>query len=129
MYDDLLTLDEAAAAYDVSPLTLRRAQYGEIEGAVKIRGRRGPEWRVAAASVEALGYRRAEAADLSSADILVVVRRLTETLSEALKENARLNRELGGAVAEAARLRAETEALRPPATVDLRTVVPRVSTS
>ena len=129
MDDGLLTVDQASASYDVSPLTLRRrAQYGEIEGAVKVRGRRGQEWRMPAASLERLGYaRRAETvADLD--ELLTTVRRLSELLAESQRENARLNRELGGAVAEAARLRGQLKIVaglssvrpRSPEVVDLR---------
>ena len=121
MDDELLTVDEAAAAYDVSPLTLRRrAQYGEIEGAVKVRGRRGQEWRIPPQTLESLGYVRKDAGGDEQRDIVVVVRRLAESLAEAHTENARLNRELGGAVAEAAALRRQLDAHQ-----RLRTVVPR----
>lgn len=113
MDDELMTVEEAAAAYDVSALTLRRrAQYGEIEGAVKVRGRRGQEWRVPPASLDLLGYARREQGGQDLGDLLVTVRRLSETLASAHRENARLNRELGGAVAQAAQLRAELEAER-----------------
>ena len=111
MDDELLTVDEAAAVYDVSPLTLRRrAQYGEVEGAVKVRGRRGPEWRMPAASLVALGYvaRVQERDDLS--DLSSSVRKLTDALADAHRENSRLNRELGGAVAAAAALRRQLDA-------------------
>jgi hypothetical protein len=74
----------------VSVLTLRRrAQYGEIEGAVKVRGRRGPEWRLPPAALERLGYTRQEAAEPDLADLLATVRRLSAGLADAQRENAR----------------------------------------
>ena len=129
MNDELLSVEQAASAYDVSMLTLRRrAQYGEIEGAVKLRGRRGAEWRFPASALEALGYERRQESAHDFGELLRTLRKLGDTLAEAQQENARLNQELGGALAEAARLRGQMDAEsrfrdtqpRKPSVVDLR---------
>lgn len=113
MDDEVLSVEEAAAAYDVSALTLRRrAQYGEIDGAVKVRGRRGQEWRVPRTALESLGYVPKEQPAPDVATLLAAVRKLSESVAAVQEENSRLNAELGGAVAEAARLRSEAAAVR-----------------
>jgi len=57
MSDPLLTIDEATRAFRVSPKTIRRRlAAGEIEGAYKRPGRRGPEWVIPRGALEAAGF-------------------------------------------------------------------------
>src|SRR3954447_13944561 len=52
-----LSVREAAERYGVPVRTMaQRLRLGEIQGAYKIRGPRGQEWRVPAAALEAFGY-------------------------------------------------------------------------
>ena len=130
MDDGLLTVEQAAAAYDVSPVTLRkRAQRGDIEGAVKIRGRRGREWRVPAAALEAMGWQRREKTEATLDTLIRSAEKIATSLAEVQRDNARLHRELTAALTEAARLEAVLEGERrlaaqqesPRQAVDLRT--------
>jgi len=61
--DPLLTIEDATREYRVSPKTIRRRLgAGEIEGAYKRPGQRGPEWVIPRGALEAAGFvRRAEA--------------------------------------------------------------------
>lgn len=57
MPDPLLTIDDATREFRVSPKTVRRRlTAGEIEGAYKRPGTRGPEWVIPRASLVAAGF-------------------------------------------------------------------------
>lgn len=57
MTDPLLTIDEATRTFRTSPKTIRRRlAAGEIEGAYKRPGDRGPEWVMPAGSLLAAGF-------------------------------------------------------------------------
>ncbi|HEX4977375.1 MAG TPA: hypothetical protein VFV40_05865 [Nocardioides sp.] len=62
MTDPLLTIEDAIREFRVSPKTVRRRLVaGEIDGAYKRPGSRGPEWVMPLSSLEAVGFaRRAE---------------------------------------------------------------------
>lgn len=64
MTDPLLTIDEATRAFRTSPKTIRRRlAAGEIEGAYKRPGDRGPEWVMPAGSLVAAGFSPRPGAD------------------------------------------------------------------
>lgn len=59
MTDPLLTIDDATREFRASPKTIRRRLVaGEIEGAYKRPGNRGPEWVMPRGSLEAAGFIR-----------------------------------------------------------------------
>ncbi len=107
-----LSLQEAAARYEVSLRTLgNRVRVGEID-AYKVRGAWGDEWRVSASALEAFGYqRRAKSATGAAADpqVLQLQRELDGARRAAAAERNRADeadRRLGEALMECGRLRA-----------------------
>ncbi len=104
--EDGLALSEAAQLYDVSLRSLRRLiTLGGIP-AHKIKGARGQEWRVTAATLDAAGYAPrlidlTQAEDPNSSE----VRRLTQALVAAQARNAELDGRLGYALLTVGRLR------------------------
>lgn len=106
MDDGLVTVEQAVAVFDVNAETLRLlAEYGEIKGAVEVRGVHGPEWRLPPAALVALGYGTEGIDPTDTGALVAVVRRLADELDQAQRANARLTRELAKAVADAAALR------------------------
>ena len=59
MTDPLLTIEDATREFRVSPKTVRRRLVaGEIDGAYKRPGTRGPEWVMPRSSLDAVGFVR-----------------------------------------------------------------------
>jgi len=57
--EPLLTIEDATREYRVSPKTIRRRlSAGEIDGAYKRPGQRGPEWVIPRGALEAAGFAR-----------------------------------------------------------------------
>ncbi len=103
--DEYLSVREAAERYGVPLRTMaKRASLGEIEGAVKVRGARGMEWRVPVRALEAYGYRQSEEQSLKAKDpALEAVRRTTAAERNRADE---ADRRLRDALLECGRLRA-----------------------
>ncbi len=103
--DEYLSVREAAERYGVPLRTMaKRASLGEIEGAVKVRGARGMEWRVPVRALEAYGYRQSEEQPSKAKDpVLEAVRRTTAAERNRADE---ADRRLGDALLECGRLRA-----------------------
>ncbi len=100
-----LSLQEAAALFDVSLRALRRrVTLGEV-AAHKANGVRGREWRVSIAALEQAGYalRTSEPTEVEGAQL--EVRRLTDALVAERARSARLDSELGYALLTIGRLR------------------------
>lgn len=100
-----LSLQQAAALYDVTPRALRRrVTLGEV-AAHKAQGLRGREWRVSAAALQQAGYVPRTVDLAESEDTQSTVRRLTEALVAERSRSARLDGELGYALLTIGRLR------------------------
>ncbi len=112
--NDYLSVREAAERYGVPLRTMaKRASLGEIEGAVKVRGARGMEWRVPVAALEAYGYRQSEHQPSAPKDPMLEAMRRTAIAERNRADEA--DRRLGHALLECGRLRArlaEEEARR-----------------
>jgi phage shock protein A len=106
-----VSLPEAAALFAVSKVTLRRrVQQGEVVGAYKAPGKRGPEWRLPLAALAGLGLkpRRSDVATSSSKPVLEdLLRSLLETIQHDRARWDEWDRRLGGAQVEVARLASE----------------------
>ena len=107
-----LSLQEAAALYDVSVGTLRnRARWGRLP-AYKVRGRWGHEWRVSERALAASGLRRRRdrpGVDDGVGQVADLERQLTAVRRSLVTERSRgdqANRELGQLMLECGRLRA-----------------------
>lgn len=107
-----LSLQEAAARYEVSLRTLgNRVRVGEIY-AYKVRGPWGDEWRVTPAALEAFGYQprtRSVADAAADPQVLQLQRELDGARRAAAVERNRAeeaDRRLGEALMECGRLRA-----------------------
>ncbi len=96
MEEELLSVAQAANRYGLSESHLvRRLRAGGIPGARKVSGKRGPEWRVTPAGMEADGW--TEASDISEAqaderteDPLAVIRSLTRVIEDERKQHTRV---------------------------------------
>jgi len=112
--DQSMSISEAARRYQVSQRTLQaRVRVGEIRGH-KAHGPHGREWRVEAADVEAFGYRLPEphaqpAPNVNDDfdDLRKSIARLTSEVAYYRRQADEADRQLGEAVREIARLRAE----------------------
>ncbi len=104
---EYLSIREAAERCGVPVRTMaKRAYLGEIEGAHKVRGPRGEEWRVPVAGLEAFGYQLpAERSVNSSEDAEVAALKRTAAAERNRAEEA--DRRLGHALLEGGRLRAQ----------------------
>ncbi len=125
MDDDhvLLSLAEAAQRHGLSEshlsLLLRN---GAIPGAQKVPGKRGREWRVTSAGVEAAGYPRTgwpakePLTEGHSPDLAMTVRTLSETIARDRQDHERLRNRyaelLAKSAATEAKLQAELKAER-----------------
>jgi len=103
--DQDLTLVEAAELYEVSLRTLRqRIAVGSIT-ARKVRGVRGPEWRVTGSALKDAGY-APRTIDLTGVETASSeVRRLTDALATERARNSDLDQRLGYALLTVGRLR------------------------
>lgn len=110
---DEISIAEAALLFDISEASLRRKLgRGEISGAHRVKGKRGPEWRLPITSLTGLGIDvRTSTAPIAADQRDRSIRILLENL---LAERARWeewDRRLGEALAENARLRNEVAQL------------------
>ncbi len=105
--DRELSLEEAAAHYQVSKRTLLRAlSFGELD-AHKARGIRGQEWRVTPTALTRAGYvPREQPTDVDEVRC-AGCRRLREQLAVQRRRNSDLANRLGHALLTAGRLRAQ----------------------
>ena len=115
--EESLSIAQATDRYQVSARTLRqRIARGDVDGAHKVRGPHGREWRLPVGSLEALGYERRDwqtAPPGEQTDRLRrMVRALGDELAFARQRVATLDRELGFAQMQLAKLRGELAAER-----------------
>ncbi len=106
--NSLLSLNEAAAAFNVPKRTLLRAlTLGELHG-VKVRGLRGWEWRVTSRELADAGLSaRVSVAGTEAGTTCPDCRRLGEQLTAERARSAQLDSHLGYALLANGRLRAQ----------------------
>ncbi len=110
--EELLSIGEAALRYGVPATKINRLAYlNQLDGARKVRGVHGLEWRVPAAELEARGFQRqdasSDAAPRELAELQRSVRLLTDRLVQERQRWADKQRELETALLEIGALRGQ----------------------
>ncbi len=110
--EQLLSIREAALRYGVPAKEITKLAYhNQLDGARKVRGAHGMEWRVAAAELEARGFQRqVEPSDAVSPEVVELqhaIRVLTDTPTCERERWAEKQRELETAMLEIGRLKRE----------------------
>ncbi len=112
--EQLLSIAEAALRYGVPAREVTKLAYrNQLDGARKVRGAHGMEWRVPAAELEARGFHRQDepsaAVPPEAAELQRSVRRLTDTLIRERARWADKQRELETALLEIGKLRSQVK--------------------
>ncbi len=110
--EQLLSISEAALRYGVPAREITKLAYrNQLDGARKVRGAHGMEWRVPAAELEARGFRRRDesSSPVSSevAELRRSVRLLTDALIHERQRWADKQRELETALLKIGKLRSQ----------------------
>ncbi len=110
--EELLSIGEAALRYGVPAGKINKLAYlNQLDGARKVRGVHGLEWRVPAAELEARGFQRqdapSDAASRELAELQRSVRLLTDKLVQERQRWADKQRELETALLEIGALRGQ----------------------
>ncbi len=108
--EQLLSVGEAALRYGLTARKVNQLAYlNQLDGARKVRGRRGQEWRVPAAALEAHGFQRQdEPEETTQPDVVKLqssVRLLTDMLVRERQLGSDRQRELEAARLEIGTLR------------------------
>ncbi len=133
--EELLSIGEAALRYGVSATKINKLAYlNQLDGARKVRGVHGLEWRVPAVELEARGFQRQDAPNDAAppeiAELQRSVRLLTDMLVQERQRWVDKQRELETALLEIGALRGQLkreQRQRQQAERDLADVAPRLT--